>query len=184
LLSKTPFTLHPFSPDSLCPALQSLQITGIVERQQEQLTVQFELQGAIASILLADYSPSPQRRDHLWQHTCFEFFLGIPDSPRYWEVNLAPSGDWNIYRFSNYRHGMAPELAYTELPLRLDHPRPDRLQVQVSLNLGAMVTTGQPLDLGVTMVVLDTSQTQSYWALTHPAVEADFHHRDGFMIRV
>lgn len=183
-MPKISFTLHPFSPDSLCPALQSLQITGIVERQQEQLTVQFELQGAIASILLADYSPSPQRRDHLWQHTCFEFFLGIPDSPRYWEVNLAPSGDWNIYRFSNYRHGMAPELAYTELPLRLDHPQADRLQVQVSLNLGAMVTTGQPLDLGVTMVVLDTSQTQSYWALTHPAAEADFHHRDGFMIRV
>jgi hypothetical protein len=184
LLPKTSFTLHPFTPASLNTDLQSLQITGTVERQQEQLTVQFELRGSIKSILLADPNPSPQRRDHLWQHTCFELFLGIPDSPRYWEVNLAPSGDWNIYRFSDYRHGMAPELAYTGLPLHLEHPQADGLRAQISLDLAAIVTTGQPLDLGVTMVILDTRQTQSYWALTHPAADADFHHRDGFMIKV
>ena len=65
----------------------------------------------------------PQRRDGLWQHTCFEAFFGVLGSDDYWEFNLAPSGDWNVYRFAGYRAGQTPETAYGPLPLTVMGPR-------------------------------------------------------------
>ena len=46
-----------------------------------------------------------RRRDDLWTTTCFEAFLAAPGGQRYWEVNLAPNGDWAVYRFDRYRSG-------------------------------------------------------------------------------
>ena len=46
-----------------------------------------------------------QRQDNLWRHTCFEVFLGRPGAKGYWELNIAPNGDWNLYQFSDYRSG-------------------------------------------------------------------------------
>ena len=60
----------------------------------------------------------PARKHGLWEETCFEFFLGVKDSPRYWEFNLSPAGHWNVYRFAGYRQGMEEETAFTALPFR------------------------------------------------------------------
>jgi hypothetical protein len=188
---KTPFTLKPFAEAALSPALQKLQVGGSVERHQpvfngttDLLTLQFDLQGDLAGVQMAAAKLSPQREDNLWQETCFEFFLALSGSPQYWEFNLAPSGDWNIYRFSDYREGMARELAYKELPFTLTYPQPDQVGLRVSFDLAAIVPLGQPFDLGITMVILDQTPTHSYWALAHPGPEADFHRRDGFKITV
>lgn len=45
------------------------------------------------------------RQDYLWQHTCFECFISPDSQPQrpYLEVNLAPSGQFNLYYFDNYR---------------------------------------------------------------------------------
>ena len=58
----------------------------------------------------------PARRDRLWEETCFEFFLAVKNSPRYWEFNLSPAGHWNVYRFADYRQGMQEEPAFASLP--------------------------------------------------------------------
>src|SRR5579862_9201500 len=41
----------------------------------------------------------------LWQHTCFEAFVGIPGAEPYYEFNFSPGGDWAAYRFRGYREG-------------------------------------------------------------------------------
>ena len=48
---------------------------------------------------------SKERQDNLWKHTCFEAFFARPDSEQYWELNVAPSGHWNLYQFDGYRSG-------------------------------------------------------------------------------
>lgn len=40
------------------------------------------------------------------------------------------------------------------------------------------------LEVGITAVIQCSDGTLSYWALHHPAAEADFHHRGGFRIQV
>src|SRR5579863_1688290 len=42
------------------------------------------------------------RTDKLWAHTCFEAFIGLPESSGYLELNFSPSGQWAAYRFDSY----------------------------------------------------------------------------------
>jgi hypothetical protein len=39
---------------------------------------------------------------------------------------------------------------------------------------------GKPLQLGLTAVIETNDGSRSYWALHHPEVSPDFHHRGGF----
>ena len=60
-------------------------------------------------------SGSGVRRDGLWEHTCFEAFIGCVDDAGYYEFNLSPSKDWQCYRFEAYRsRAEADELPYSE----------------------------------------------------------------------
>ena len=80
-----PFLLKPFEP------ISDLVISGRVARSQSSLTVEYTLTGAVAELKVPPATDAaPSRRDHLWENTCFEVIIGLPDSPRYWEVNAAP----------------------------------------------------------------------------------------------
>ena len=109
----TAFSLIPFPPDQTLP---QITITGHIERLASQLSLTWLVTGEIDQIAIAVPNPSPTRQDHLWQTTCFEFFLGLTDQSDYWEFNLSPSGHWNCYRFSDYRQGMVTETALNFLP--------------------------------------------------------------------
>jgi hypothetical protein len=125
----------------------------------------------------------PQRQDNLWQETCFEWFLGIPEVDRYWEFNLSPAGHWNVYRFDRYRAGMQPETAVRGLPMQVQQ-QSDGVLLQVAVNLAAIGLAEQGLEVGITAVICRRGNELSYWALTHPGSEADFHRRDSFVMRV
>ena len=109
----TAFSLIPFPPDQTLP---QITITGHIERLASQLSLTWLVTGEIDQIAIPAPNPLPTRQDHLWQTTCFEFFLGLADRPDYWEFNLSPSGHWNCYRFSDYRQGMTTETALKFLP--------------------------------------------------------------------
>ncbi len=149
----------------------------------------------------ADDRRGPQRRDGLWQHTCFEAFVGVLGSEAYWEFNLAPSGDWNVYRFAGYRDGQSPETAYGPLPLTVIGPRAAppaadcrltaprallELDLRCSLPplLQERLQAGSILELGLTAVLEGRDGELSYWALTHPGPEPDFHDRRGWSLRL
>ena len=97
-----------------------------------QLQLRYRLQG-LAGLRLPEPSSTPSRRDELWQHTCFEAFVGRPDHNEYWEFNLSPSGDWAAYRFLAYRQGLQQESCYRALPFVLDRPEPNRHLRRASL---------------------------------------------------
>ena len=79
-------------------------------------------------------NPVPQHRDGLWQHTCFEAFVGLGDGPAYLELNFSASGDWAAYRFDDYRQGMRP--MQNASPPRIAVRRgPSQLELRVELPL-------------------------------------------------
>jgi hypothetical protein len=172
------FHLQPFTLIS-----QNLQIHGNIRRENNILAINYLLQGELGNIYIPTPADKPTRKHELWTTTCLEFFLGIKHSPRYWEFNLSPSGDWNIYRFDDYRQGMEEETAMTSLPFTV-RCQPESLQLSLELDLEQFIPLKQNLDVAITAVIRDSSDVTTYWALKHCGEKADFHLRDSFMIEL
>ena len=137
--------------------------------------------GPLSQVVIPAAAEPPARRHGLWQETCFEFFLGVQDSPGYWEFNLSPAGDWNVYRFSGYRQGMAEEQAFSRLPFSAQIGE-DSLRLALEVDLAGMVPAGPALEVGLATVVKLRDGAITYWALSHPGPRPDFHRRDGFIV--
>jgi len=178
-MSARSFALAPFFPD-LQPALQ---ITGHLARQGRALDLHYALQGPLSQVAIPAPAAAPARRHGLWQETCFEFFLGVKDNPAYWEFNLSPAGDWNVYRFSGYRQGLIEEPAWTHLPFGVQ-VRADSLRLDLEVDLAPLQPAGRPLELGLAAVIQLDDGALTYWALSHPGPRPDFHRRDGFLIEL
>ncbi len=175
---KSSFDLFCFAKNT-APAIK---ISGNINRQNNQLKILYKLEG-VSQIIIPQKANFPTRQDTLWEHTCFEFFIGLKDLTKYWEFNLSPAGDWNVFRFSNYRQDMSEEVAFESLPFHVLQ-QANSLQLQSEVDLNQIISPEQSLAVGVTTVIKDQKQQLSYWALTHRAKEADFHHRDSFLINL
>ena len=105
------FSLKPFSSVGI-----PIMIKGSVGRLANKFSISYSLTGALSEIVIPAPADMPERRNNIWQETCFEFFLGLKDYDQYWEFNLSPSGHWNVYRFEAYREGKQDEETFTSLP--------------------------------------------------------------------
>jgi hypothetical protein len=186
------FALQPFGGASERQALglQRVEISGevAVERRGEEalLRISYRLVAQQGSnpeaVLIPAPVEQPGRRDGLWQHTCLEAFVGAVDGAAYWEVNLAPSGDWALYRFDGYRDGQhSPPI--TGMPFGVE-PASDHLLCRLVFPLPRELAAASQLTVGISAVLEQRNGSMSYWALHHPGSEADFHRRDGFTLRL
>ena len=64
---------------------------------------------------------------------------------------------------------------------QFDHS-PQMLTLQINLDLSGLFSSSQAVIAGITTVIQTLDGNLSYWALTHPGPEADFHRRDSFQI--
>jgi hypothetical protein len=172
------FKMQPFPSAKPIP---DLKIAGNIARQGNQFTIHYALLGDVKEVGLAAPSDTPARKHELWKDTCFEFFLGIKNSDRYWEFNLSPAGDWNVYHFDAYRQGMQEETVFTALPFSIQHLS-DGLAIALDVEVDKIVPANQAIEVGITTVIKHRDGEVSYWALTHQGTEADFHRRDSFII--
>ena len=112
------------------PRLPAIEITGTVSRQNNILSIRYKVHGDAVNILLPTPS-SPTRQHDLWKASCFEFFIAIQDQPQYWEFNISPSGDWNVYAMDAYRQvNMREESAFTQLPFEFT-----KTKTEISLDI-------------------------------------------------
>ena len=174
------FRLIPF------PALKipAIEIAGQVARQGNLLSIRYSVQGDIEDIRLPVRSESPARKHDLWKAACFEFFLAVKDQPEYWEFNLSPSGDWNVYTMEAYRQvNMREEVAFSELPFEFTKTM-NQLSLDVAVYPGVLSQRQNVLQIGITVIIQTTDGSETYWALTHPGPRADFHLRESFVIEL
>ncbi|MEA5623766.1 DOMON-like domain-containing protein [Nostoc sp. UHCC 0251] len=174
------FSLQPFPSTRSLP---NLKIAGDIARNGNKLTICYMLEGNFKEIVIAPPSNTPSRKHKLWQDTCFEFFLGIKDSARYWEFNLSPAGHWNVYRFDGYRQGMQEETAFENLAFNVQN-QADGLILVLDVDLEKIISAEQAIEVGITTVIKDRDGEVTYWALTHQGAEADFHLRDSFIVKL
>ena len=174
------FSLKPFSPAGPGP---QVEITGNIGRHAHTLTIRYDLRGRLAALAIPAPADLPARRHGLWEETCFELFLGVRNSPQYWEFNLSPGGHWNVYRFAAYRQGMQEETAFAALPFRVRRQW-DSVRLTLELDLDKIVPAGRALEAGIAAVLKLAGGGVSYWALTHNGPQADFHRRDSFIVQL
>lgn len=179
-----PAALLPFEGS---PAVRAFALNAWASRRDRRLEIRYRLAGAIDQLVLPEAVSSPCRRDGLWQSTCFEAFIANVGETAYQEVNLSPSGDWNIYRFSRYRVCPEPEPAGLPVQSRFD-AQPEALSVALSFDLfpalGDQLGQALTLELALTVVLEHRGGSLSHWALAHPGPEPDFHDRRGFLLQI
>lgn len=117
--------------------------------------------------------------DGLWQHTCCEAFIAVPDSEAYVEFNASPAGQWACYRFSAYR-SRADQGQPTWRPLI--ECAQDGDTTTVSVPIPPALIPARARELGISCVIETHAGAMSYWAIAHPSAQPDFHHRDSFAL--
>ncbi len=145
-------------------------------------SVRFRLQGEPALVDPSGTAGTGTRRDGLWQGTCFEAFVAVEGEPRYTEVNLAASRDWNVYLFDGYRCGMRPDLSVLDLH-RATELVDGILTAAFSLPLASLAPGDRALEVGLAAVIRHADGRIGHWALAHPGDRPDFHRREGFLLR-
>jgi hypothetical protein len=170
------------------PETYSQAVHGIEARvswtEGEVLAVTYTLQGDIKRLLIPP-SRATRRADYLWQHMCFEAFVSAKAKSEYCEFNVSPSGEWAAYRFRRYRDGARLEVG--ELAPKITARRADdRLDLDVTIHLHRLPMKPQNgcLRLGLCAVIEEENGLLSYWALNHPPGRPDFHHPDGFALKI
>jgi hypothetical protein len=174
------FALRPFATASNLP---QVEINGRVNRRDHLLSIEYQLFGDLSAISLDPTANQPSRQFHLWEATCFEFFIGIPGDANYWEFNLSPSGDWAVFALDDYRQGLRNELAFSSLPFKVDR-YPNYITLSLEFDLSEIILAEQDLEMSVTTVIKSSQNELSYWAIDHTGKLADFHLRDSFKIKM
>ncbi|MBF1164052.1 MAG: DOMON-like domain-containing protein [Dechloromonas agitata] len=168
-------TLHPLQPHAALPALAGLKLAaGFTWQTDGGLRLHYRLQGALDGLRLPPPA-RPEQTDGLWQHTCCEAFITEGAGSAYHEFNLAPSGAWAAYRFTDYRQR---DTAWQPAAAPHISCRRDEDSLWLVADLPAPLLPAAPATasrLGLTAVIESRAGERSYWALQHAAPQADFH---------
>lgn len=181
------FTLLPFPVAEQSAARVSLapniEINGSISRVANAINVVFRVSGDNHHVKHASRNPSPTRKDNLWRTTCFELFLKLPAQEAYWEYNLSPSHDWNVYHFSSYRSELTLESQIEAIEMTTTLDNANFVQLQAALPIPISLR-GQPLDIAISSVAAEQSGKLHYFALRHAGAKPDFHHPAGFVLHL
>lgn len=170
-------------PEAINPAVKVMEIV-VCPTPAGGLSLCYRLRASADQLRIPALKPFGAA-DGLWEHTCFEAFIAVEGDPAYLEFNFSPSGQWATYRFSDYRRRDESTLV-PQAPQMSVLTRQDCLGMDVVLDHAHLppVPPGRALLVGLATVLEAADGGRTYWALKHPAVRPDFHHRDGFAIRL
>lgn len=187
-MSDRPLELCPFPGERFPPGLrltasaawQPALEAAARPTEPPALALRWRLEGELGGLLLPESAAAPERRDGLWEHSCFEAFLGRRGDAAYTELNLSPAGHWNLYRLEGYRSGLEPDPRAEALPGRRQ-AGPGWLELALELPAALLPAGPGQLELAITAVLEACTGSCSYWALAHAGAEPDFHRRESFV---
>jgi hypothetical protein len=170
---------HPQTPSKAAGRVEAV----VTPTDDEALELAFFLGGDIDGLRI----PSPRqpvRTDRLWEHTCFEVFIGASGTRAYHEFNFAPSGEWAHYAFSDYRKTAAMTVPQSEPQIAVKKTA-DALELRAVVRLAPLLQEPRVrLRLGLSAVIEEETGLISYWAMRHVKGKPDFHHPDVFALKI
>lgn len=160
-------TLEPFPKGT---TREKILVELGLEKQTMNLCFSIPGTGAPRLTCFNESPQNPKRVDELWKDNCFECFIFFSNASIYWEYNIAPSGDWQAYRFSGYRRERK----------ELDCSKPALSATKgaraVSVKIDILLPECNPSSLKVApaCILRDEQKSFIYWALEHQG-GPDFH---------
>lgn len=158
----------------------AITVVGAIEQHASTtMNLGFWLRDPNQYLIYPEVITAHPRQDYLWEHTCFEVFIGVKDQDFYREINLSPSQAWQAYQFEEYRfpENMPPIVAHD---IELNHLQRTHYGLNVSLDLAPFMQQHQlkwsDLYIGLT-AVLKTTQGLHHFAMQHSSPQADFHNK-------
>ena len=116
------------------------------------------------------------RAHELWKMTCFEAFWSLPNMDKYWELNLSPWGQWNLYAFDRYREPQPPRECFEAQLLSLNVAQ---ATIEATLQIPTNWVT---LEMSLCAVVRTHDLGVQYYSSCHAGNKPDFHLRQSFNI--
>ena len=161
------------------------------QRNDTKVSIEFKLIGKIPLVDLGKPGlVSHQNRENfLWQHTCFEGFIGLPTEEKYWEFNITPLGGWNFYRFTSYREDMIEDSRVKQIII-LHTNDSGQYSVTCDIDFSDIREVkdhwekGETVLLGLSAVIEMKNGQKTYCALKHCGERPDFHAKKSFSLRL
>jgi len=169
-------------PSTVSTAVEGIEV-DVSYPSSDQVLLRYSLMGDNSTVRFPSDVPC-ERKDELWQQTCFELFVAV-EGAAYYEFNFSPSTQWAAYKFDAYRSGMV-NAAITKIPVIKSNRTQTSAKLSVLLDLSELTDLSDPAKwrVGLSAVIEEMGGDRSYWALTHPSGAPDFHHIDCFALRM
>jgi len=171
------FPLHPY----FNLLRDDISVTATAARVGETLTLHFQVGGNLTELVIPAQAAVVTRQHELWQTTCFECFFKETGKLSYWELNISPSGCWNLYQFSGYRQAMAEETLVASIQSTFSQ-HDGQISVHCVLPLDALIAPDSLLRVGLSCVLEYSAGKKDFWALQHPSDKPDFHHPESLSL--
>ena len=153
-----------------------LEFSFGLEPKRSSLFLNYQIKGELSELILPEPGSKVERRDGLWQHSCFEAFFRFADSAKYLELNLSPFSAYNAYLFEAYRSQMQE---YNIRPPLLSANR-EKDSYGFSAKLEAFDISFFS-HFSATAILEFKSGELSHWATKHAASKPDFHLSESFI---
>ena len=153
-------------------------VQTMIELHHKQLKVTYQISGDLSHY----HFPKPtkqHRADKLWLDTTFELFLAPEHSSAYWEVNISPSTQWNLYHFADYREGMKESNIFSAPDIKKERRHHEYVLSFESIIPKELVD--QALLINLCVILLDRTGTQHFFSIKRREGSPDFHDRAYFV---
>jgi hypothetical protein len=160
--------MHPLMLHHTCDLGPIRAVTASITATAAGCEAEFRLDGQVPAIILPPPS-TPDRRDNLWQTTCFEIFWQPLGGTYYREFNLSPSGQWAAYDFDSFREGMR-DSPVEAIAIACSHDGKGLvLKASIAADLPA------PAQVALNAIVEHPGGGMQFWALAFPPGRPEFH---------
>jgi hypothetical protein len=160
--------MHPLMLHVACDLGPVRAVTASISATAQGCEAEFVLDGHMPGIVLPA-AAAPERRDNLWQTTCFEIFWQPLGAKAYREFNLSPSGQWAAYDFDSFREGMR------DAPVEAIAIACSQDEAGLVLRASIAADLPDPAQVALNAVVELTDGTKQCWALAFPPGKPEFH---------
>jgi len=151
----------------------TVEASFLIRNQTIQL--EYKIEGEIAKYNFPQ--ESQQKRVHeLWRKSCFEFFFSIGDSDEYYEINISPTTEWNIYHFNSYREGMK-EVTDISIPSINVHRGKESISLSFEVQFLAQEIVNKPFSYNLATILLNNSSLRYFFTIHRKDGDVDFHNK-------
>lgn len=166
-----------------------LVVTAFAEVKNGQLHIHYHIDSprGAPKLIWKSAGEHSERKDELWKTTCLEAFVLLGDGS-YFEINIAPEGDWNVYHFNKYRVGMKREAKISSLltfnSSAQSNGKSAVYDLSAAIDVSRILKSPQNFRLGLTAVIETEGGERSYWSLKHAGEKPDFHDSRGHLLEM